>query len=140
VRLFLDANILFSAVHSPNGGARQLFKLAAAGKCELVSSLHAASEAERNLKLKSFSRLKEMDQVLQSVELLPDAGPGLVSWAMGLGLPDNDAPILAVAAAAGSDLLVTGDRRHFGHLFGETVKRVRVVSLVEALEIVVGSR
>jgi predicted nucleic acid-binding protein len=139
VRLFLDANILFSAAHSPNGGARQLFELAAAGKCELVSSRHAVLEAQRNLRLKSSSTRKQVNEVLQSLELFPDVGSSLVSWAIGLGLPDNDAPILAAAAAAESDLLVTGDRKHFGHLFGETVGRVKVVSLVEALETVVKS-
>jgi predicted nucleic acid-binding protein len=139
VRLFLDANILFSAAHSPNGGARQLFELAAAGKCELVSSQHAVSEAQRNLRLKSSSSRKQVNEVLQSLELFPDVGSNLVSWAIGLGLPDNDAPILAAAAAAESDLLVTGDRKHFGHLFGETVGRVKVVSLVAALETVVKS-
>jgi hypothetical protein len=80
-----------------------------------------------------------VNEVLQSVELLPDVGAGLLSWAIGLGLPENDAPILAAAAAAESDLLVTGDRKHFSHLFGETVGRVTVVSLVEALETVVKS-
>jgi predicted nucleic acid-binding protein len=139
VRLFLDANILFSAAHSPDGGARQLFILAEAGKCALVSSRHAISEARRNLKLKSSSTPKEVDEVLQSAELYRDVGPGLVAWATGLGLPDNDAPILAAAAAAESDILVTGDRKHFGHLFGETAGRVKIVSLVEALETVVKS-
>jgi predicted nucleic acid-binding protein len=63
----------------------------------------------------------------------------VVAWARGLELPENDAPILAAAAAAGADLLVTGDRRHFGHLYGTVVGRVLVVTLVEALETLVES-
>ncbi|HMU50769.1 MAG TPA: hypothetical protein PKA13_13420 [Geminicoccaceae bacterium] len=49
------------------------------------------------------------------------------------GLPEKDAPILAAAVAAAADLLVTGDRRHFGGLFGRTVHGVRILSLADGL-------
>ena len=137
MRLFLDANILFSAAHSPGGGARELVKLSDAGHCELITSQHAILEAERNLTLKSLPGPEAFDEILGNVRRIPDAGPGLVAWAARLGLPENDAPILAAAAAAGADLLVTGDRKHFGHLYGNVVGRVRVVTLVDALEMVV---
>ena len=139
MRLFLDANILFSAVHSPKGGARELIKLSDAGHCELITSQHAIVEAGRNLALKSSPPPEAVDHVLKSVHRVSDAGPSVVAWAARLGLPENDAPILAAAAAAGADLLVTGDRKHFGHLYGAVVGRVRISTLVEALEMVVGS-
>ncbi len=139
MRLFLDANILFSAAHSPEGGAWKLLRLSEAGHCELMTSQHAIFEAERNLALKSASGGAAFDRVLISVHRTPEAGPGLVAWAVSLGLPENDAPILAAAAAAKADMLVTGDRRHFGHLYGSVVGRVRVATLVEALEEVVDS-
>ncbi len=137
MRLFLDANILFSAAHSPGGGARELIKLSDAGHCKLITSQHAILEAERNLMLKSPLGPEAFDEVLGAVRRIPDAGPGLVAWAASLGLPENDAPILAAAVAAGADLLVTGDRKHFGHLHGNVVGRVRVVTLVDALKMVV---
>ena len=137
MRLFLDANILFSATHSRRGGARQLIDLAAAGHCNLVTSQHAILEARRNLTVKSPSSSDEFASVLASVELIPEAGSGLVSKIGEFGLPGNDAPILASAIASRADLLVTGDRRHFGHLFGEVIGNVRIVTLVEALERVV---
>jgi hypothetical protein len=46
---------------------------------------------------------------------------------------------LAAAAATGADFLVTGDRKHFSHLFGGTIGRVLVITLVEALGMVVES-
>ena len=136
MRLFLDANVLFSAAHSAEGRARGLFSLAGKKFCTLVTSEHAIAEARRNLTIKFPSAAADFEKLLESVERVPEGGPGLVAWAEGHGLPENDAPILAAAAAAGADLLVTGDRRHFGHLFGNTAGRIRVVTLREALRLV----
>lgn len=138
MRLFLDANILFSAAHSPTGGARELFKLAHAGHCELISSEHAILEARRNLLVKSSAGAADLDELLTTVHCVADAGPKLVSKAGRFGLPENDAPILAAAISVKADMLVTGDRKHFGHLYGAVVGRVHIVTLVEALETVVG--
>jgi predicted nucleic acid-binding protein len=136
VRLFLDANVLFSASHTTDGRARGLFSLAEKKFCILVTSEHAIAEARRNLMMKTLSAATELERLLKQVERAPEGGPGLVAWAKGHGLPENDAPILAAAAAAGTDLLVTGDRRHFGHLYGKAAGRIRVVTLREALRLV----
>jgi predicted nucleic acid-binding protein len=48
-------------------------------------------------------------------------------------VPDKDAPILAAACVAEVDILVTGDRTHFGHLYGETVGGLRVLTLKDTL-------
>ena len=45
---------------------------------------------------------------------------------------------LASGAIAGAEALVTGDRRHFGHLMGKRVRGLWVVSLAEALAGVMG--
>ena len=46
----------------------------------------------------------------------------------------KDAPIMAAAVSGCVDILVTGDRRDFGHLFGKKVEGVVVLSPREALE------
>jgi predicted nucleic acid-binding protein len=135
VRLFLDANILFSAAHSAEGRARGLFSLATKGFCTLATSEHAVNEARRNLMVKFPSAAAEFEWLLDQVEGVSEGGPGLVAWAESHGLPENDAPILAAAAAADTDILVTGDRRHFGHLYGKTVGGIRIVTLREALKL-----
>ena len=56
-----------------------------------------------------------------------------MAWAGGQGLPPKDAPILAAAVHAQADFLVTGDRRDFGHLFGLTLRGVKVVTPAQAL-------
>jgi predicted nucleic acid-binding protein len=134
VRVFLDANVISAAAHWPQGRARALFRLAAAGRCKLVASPHAIQEARRNLILKSPRGAEALDALLERVEKVAEAGPRTVESAAGHGLQDSDAPILAAAIVAGTDFMVTGDRTHFGHLFGSEVGGVRVVSLAEALE------
>jgi predicted nucleic acid-binding protein len=48
-RLFLDANVLFTAAHNPHGKAAFLIALAAEGYWEVVTSTLAVEEAQRNL-------------------------------------------------------------------------------------------
>lgn len=49
-------------------------------------------------------------------------------------LVDKAAPVMAAAVEADSDILVTGDRRDFGHLYGKTVEGVLVLNPVDALK------
>lgn len=138
MRVFVDANAISAAAHWPQGRARALFRLAAAGRCELVASPHAIQEARRNLALKSPQGAEAVDALLKQVERVAEAGPQTVESATSHDLQDSDAPILAAAVAGGADFLVTGDRTHFGHLFGQDVGGVRIVSPAEALESVLG--
>ena len=49
------------------------------------------------------------------------------------GLPEKDLPILRAAVASGATHLVTGDRKRFGHLFGQKVAGVLVLRPGELL-------
>ena len=53
MKLFLDANVIFSAAHREEGRSQDLVALARVGLCELLASAHALEEARRNLQLKS---------------------------------------------------------------------------------------
>src|ERR1700694_1932587 len=112
--LFLDANVLFSAAYRDTGSVRILFDLAEAGACELVASVYAIDEARRNLAEKHPSRLGDFERLLEKLRVCPEASHEAVSWAAARKLPPKDAPILAAAVQAGADVLVTGDRMHFG--------------------------
>jgi predicted nucleic acid-binding protein len=138
VRAFLDANVLFSAARDPQGRAAALLVLAEAGRMELLTSAHALVEARRNLELKNPDRVPRLDQLMARIALVGEAPPVLVEWARARPLPAGDAPILAAASHAGADLLVTGDRTHFGRFFGKTLGGVEVVLPATALARLLG--
>lgn len=133
MRFFLDANVLFSAAYSPVGRARALFRLAETERCALIASPHVIEEAARNVKVKAAHRLEDLEELLNLVERASEAPSKIVAWARTKGLPDKDAPVLAAAISCGSDGLVTGDRKHFGHLFGHEFAGTKVLSLRRAL-------
>lgn len=134
MRLFLDANVLFSAARSEDSRAYALFQLARAGLCSLVTSPFAIEEARRNTGLKQPDRAEALEALIQDAETGPECSQEQVAWAQSQGLPGKDAPILAAAVLSRCDALVTGDRSHFGSLFGKTVGGVAVLSLRDALE------
>lgn len=114
-RLFLDANVLFSAAWKPgHSGVVALWEIE---NVELVTSDFALEEARRNLGLES--QQAELDRLIQGVKVVPS--PLGVSLPPAISLPDKDIPILAAALASGCRYLITGDVRHFGDLMGRRV-------------------
>jgi len=134
VKVFLDANVVFSAAHQREGRAQALLLLARAGRCELMVSAHALEEARRNLTRKSHSFDQRLADLLAMTAVVAEAPAPLVAWALEHGLPLKDAPILAAAVHANADILATGDLRDFGHLFGKSLRGVRILSLAKAIK------
>ena len=132
-RFFLDANVIFSAAHNPDGNARALFKLAAARKIEVVSSCYALEEAARNIALKFPQCVAEFDVVARGLLLTAEPSQVATRFAETSGLPSKDVPILAAAIDARVEALVTGDRRDFGHLYGKTIEGTLIIAPTEAL-------
>lgn len=138
MRVFLDANVLFSAAFRETGSVRVFFSLADAGACTLVSSGHALGEARRNAAAKHPERLPDLEALATRVALCREPPADTLTWAAAQGLPPKDAPILAAAIDARCHLLVTGDRAHFGRLFGRQLRGTVVALPVDALRIVIG--
>lgn len=140
MKLFCDANVVFSAAHQEEGRAQSIAALARAGRCTLLVSAHALEEARRNLALKSTGYETRLERFVAASLLVPEAPPTTVEWAGRQGLPAKDAPILAAAVHAGAELLVTGDTRDFGPLFGRTLQGVKIVTPAQALVAVLRER
>jgi hypothetical protein len=118
-RVFLDANVLFSAADREGAGLLELWKLP---DTRLLTSGYAAEEARRNLD--TPERVSRLERLLGSVELVAEA-PGQ-QLPEGIRLPEKDEPILRAALSAGATHLLTGDPRDFGSLLGRRVGGVRV--------------
>ncbi|MEA3643762.1 MAG: PIN domain-containing protein [Lamprobacter sp.] len=112
MRLFLDANVLFTAAHNPNGKAALIVELAQAGLWQLATSAFALEEARRNLERKYPACLPELETRIAEIRIVIDPGLGQCPE----GLVEKDCPIYRAARACKADVLLTGDIRHFGFL------------------------
>lgn len=110
MRVFLDANVLFTAAHNPQGKAALLFELEAAGTWSLYSSHYAMEVAYRNLERKYpalINRLLTLKEQLRLVNHRADL-PTLA------GLAQKDQLIFQGAIACRASHLLTGDKKDFG--------------------------
>jgi len=133
MRIFLDANVLFSAAYS-NGASRRLLRELLMRKHVLVADDYVLEEARRNLSAKSRGGTRELDRLGSRLEVA--AVVGTIPAVVPTSLPEKDRPVLAAALHARCDALVTGDRTHFGALYGRTISGVTIyspASLVDAL-------
>jgi predicted nucleic acid-binding protein len=134
MRVFLDANVLFSAAKS-DGAVRELLTRVRAAGHYLCADAYVVAEARRNLELKTSASVAALETLLSHVEITPFHATELPSD-VAARLPDKDRPVLAAAMAQRCDALVTGDRKHFGALYGTIVGGVLIHSprsLAEAL-------
>lgn len=127
-RLFLDANILFSAAYRPQAGLRRLWAL---GDVELITSSYALEEARVNLQEPiQRERLKQLAHAMQiTMSFVDRLSPGLSPE--GISLPDKDRPILLAAIAVQATHLLTGDFRDFGPYFGHVIEGVLILPPAE---------
>jgi len=118
-RLFLDANVLFSAAYQPISGLLRLWKLP---NVVLCSSRYALEEARVNISTESQrNRLAHLAGGLQFFDSQGDQLPA------GISLPEKDVPIFLAAIAASATHLITGDLRHFGPYFGKKLAGLTIL-------------
>lgn len=111
MRLFLDANVLFTAAHNPAGKAAFLFLPPHRVHWALCSSAYAVEEARRNLARKRPAALDRLDELVASMEVV---GQPAQCPAPMLALPAKDQPVWFAAWAAKVTHLLTGDIEDFG--------------------------
>jgi predicted nucleic acid-binding protein len=126
MRVFLDANILFSAAKS-DGAVRRLLGLLTEAGHSCHADAYVVEEARRNLALKSPASLAVLERLLRRVHTAPFR-PHPENADLPGALADKDRPVLAAAMRLGCEALVTGDRTHFGAFYGRTLGGVKIHS------------
>ncbi len=120
-RVFLDANVLFSATYRPDAGLRRLWQRP---RTELMTSRYALEEAQVNLP--ESEQRRRLATLMESVTLVPEAADERLP--ADVELPLKDRPILSAALRADASHLVTGDLTHFGSYLGLSVQGVRILT------------
>jgi predicted nucleic acid-binding protein len=110
IRLFLDANVLFTAAHNPSGKAAFIIALGARSYWEVITSSYAIEEARRNISIKFPDYLKRFETLTTEVIRVPSrSGRDCPA-----PLPNKDRPILEAAILCKATHLLTGDIKDFG--------------------------
>jgi uncharacterized protein len=123
-RLFLDANVLFSAAYSPSSPLLELWELAAV---TLLSSQYAVTEAMVNLADARPDRLEQLQTLIGKIQLV-NTPPNTQPREDTPGLPGKDLPIVWVAIEGKASHLLTVDKKHFGALYGKKVGGVMILN------------
>jgi predicted nucleic acid-binding protein len=126
--LFLDANVLISAAWKEESEIALIWQMEGV---RLITSNYVMGEVQRNLhQVGQIERLRALMRTVQivSFEKLPDLSEASA-------LPEKDRPVLAGAVQAQANHLVSGDKRHFGSLYGKTICGVRITAPTELLAV-----
>lgn len=124
MRIFLDANILFSTAKSDGASRRLLNELRGLGH-SCVADSYVIGEARKNLEAKYPSALGSLEEVLTRVECCAKVSGPVFSEHR---LPDKDLPVMAAAVHHRCQALLTGDKMHFGLLYGQSIGGVTIHS------------
>jgi len=126
--LFLDANVLISAAWREGTEIALIWQLKGV---RLITSNYVMGEVQRNLhQVGQIERLRGLMRSVQivSFENLPEIPEAIA-------LPEKDRPVLAGAIQAHADHLVSGDKKHFGPLYGMSIRGVRITAPGELLAV-----
>ena len=133
-RLFLDANVLFSAAYG-SPGIERLWNLWRDGHCRLLVSRYVIEEARRNLE--KSEQVEQLEERLKGVILVPESPADLQRP---IDLAEKDRPVFSAVLAAKATHLITGDVRHFGEYYGQTIEGIKIVKPANYLETIESKR
>ena len=121
MKVFLDANILFSGSVSGSKIAKLIEVIRKHGEC--VTNQYAVEEVRKNIERKKYGSIQGLESLLKDIS---------ISYKLVLDVPVElkfkDIPILGGAIAQRCTHLLTGDKKDFGFLYGKQVESVLIVS------------
>ena len=112
MKLFIDANVLFTAARTPLGKAAFIIDCGGEGHWQLLTSAYAIEETRRNLERKALIALPQLDELLRYFEIVVPS----LSAPCPDSLPLKDRPIFQAAYTGAATHLLTGDLKDFGSI------------------------
>lgn len=112
IKVFVDSSVLVAATLSLTGHARDLIRYALADRVQLATSEYVVAEVARNLAAKQPRAAVILGQIIEQVrfDMIDVTVEEVLTAAEYTAL--KDAPVVAAAAQAKCDFLVTFDRKH----------------------------
>jgi uncharacterized protein len=129
-RIFLDANVLYSAAYLERSELSRLWSL---NDVALISSAYAIEEARRNLAIDRPGALKRLTRLMEA--LATADAPQALKLPKNVRLDSKDQPILLAAIHGRADYLLTGDAKHFGELYEKRIEGVLVLRPAQYFEL-----
>jgi uncharacterized protein len=127
-KIFLDANVLFTAAHNPSGKAALIVELGEQGNWQTLTSTLAVEEARRNLDIKFPACQTSLGSILTKIGVVSSvSGP-----ACPIDLPEKDRPIFLTAVKSRATHLLTGDIRHFGPFLNDPSRTAGIAIMTVA--------
>ena len=121
MKVFLDANILFSGSVSGSRIAKLVEIVRQYGEC--VTNLYAVEEARKNIERKKYGSISGLESLLEEIAITNQ-----LVLDVPVEVRSKDIPILGGAIALQCTHLLTGDKKDFGFLFDRRVENVLIVS------------
>lgn len=107
MKIFLDANVLFTAAYNPSGRAHLLIDEFAT---KIITSDYADEEARKNIQAKKPEAMVDFKKLLSQITIVPSVNGTICP----IALREKDRPIFLTALANKATHLLTGDKRDFG--------------------------
>jgi predicted nucleic acid-binding protein len=133
VRLFLDADIAFSAALSDGAVRRLLYDLIDKDHT-LVMDSYVWEEAGRNLLVYRAAAIENLHRLSLHIEIAGTVKSRLPRETVLEEFPEKDLPVISSAVEHKCSILITGDKLHFGRYYGKRIAGVTILSPTEAAE------
>jgi predicted nucleic acid-binding protein len=114
LRVSLDSNILFSASLYPNHRFLEFWRMYGVTP---MAAHYSLGEVRRNIG--SPEHRHRFEALVDRTLIVNDAPLRIIP--AGIEIVLKDQPILATALYAAADFLITGDTKHFRHLYGRKI-------------------
>jgi uncharacterized protein len=137
LRVFLDTNVIFSALYSSRGAPGAILAHFIDGRISVVISQQVLEEVIRTIKEKLPEALPALKRLLLNAapEICADPAAEMVSRWLKI-LQPGDAAILAVAIATEADCLVTGDNHFLENPVAMSQAGIKIITPASFLKMV----